>query len=254
MKLATLGIVVVGTLLCSGCVTEGVTPLQPAPAREQAEANLALGIGYIQEERPDLAIEALGRAIDLQPRLADAHSLIGIAYDQTGSFDLADDHHRRAVQLAPSNADIQNRYAVFLCRRNRWQDAEPYFNRAVSTDNASRLTITLNAARCARGAEDFEAAGGYFRSALELDPANVDALRGAMDVSIRSSNFINGRAFWQRLERVAAIQAEDLLSCYVIEVELRDQAAAQICANRLRQEFPGSPVLNQLRELERDAG
>ena len=255
MRFETLAITVVGAFLGAGCVTEGVNTMEPASEREQAEANLALGIGYLQEERPDLAIEALERAISLQPRMADAHSMIALAYDQTRAFGLAEEHHRRATDLAPGNADVQNGYAVFLCLRNRWEDAEPYFDRAIAAaNNVSPITVMNNAAACARGAEDFDAAGRFFRAALEIDPLNVEALRGAMNVSIRSANFISGRAFWQRLNRVTSLQAEDLLSCYVIEVELRDQAAAQTCASRLRQEFPGSPVLNQLSELERNAG
>ena len=255
MKLATLGITVVGALLGAGCVTEGVSTMEPASDEEQAEANLALGIGYIQEERPDLAIEALERSIALQPRMAVAHSMIALAYDQTQAYSLAEEHHRRATQLASGNADVQNGYAVFLCRRNRWEDAEPYFDRAIAvSNNVSPINVMMNAAACARGAEDFDAAARFFRAALDVDPLNVEALRGAMNVSIRSANFISGRAFWQRLDRATSLQAEDLLSCYVIEVELRDQTAAQSCASRLRQEFPGSPVLNQLRELERNAG
>lgn len=255
MKLARLGIgSVVAALSVAGCVTEGVTPIQPASTEEQLEVNLALGVGYLQEERPDLAIEALLRAIDIDPRSADAHSTIAVAYYQEGSIELAEQHHRRATQLAPRDADTQTRYAVFLCLQDRWRDADSYFQRAVdASPRNARTQILLNAATCARSASDLDGVERHLRAVLDIDTANVDALRGMVDVSIRTENFISGRGFWQRLERIAQVQPEDLLSCYMIESELGAAAAAQDCANRLRQEFPGSPALRRLRELEEDA-
>jgi len=255
MKLATLSTLILVALLNAGCVTEGAVALEPASEEVQAEINLALGVGYLQEERPDLAVQALRRAIEAEPRHSNAHSMLAIAYDQTGSIELAEEHHRRASQLAPRDANIQDRHAVFLCLRDRWPDAEPYFQRAVDASSASfQSGIMLNAATCARGAGDIESAEGYFRRMLGVDGQSVVALRGLVDVSIRSSNFLQGRAFWQRLERTAAIEANDLLLCYVIERQLDSEPSAEACANRLQQEFPGSPAVSQLRELERDGG
>ncbi len=255
MKIAPVSILIAATIALSGCVTEGSIAPEPASEAEQAEANLALGIGYLREQRPDLAIDALQRAIDIQPRLADAHRTIAIAYDQTEEFDLAEQHHRRATQLAPRDADTQNGYAVFLCRQNRWDDAEPFFERAIDALRGSAvLTPVMNAATCSLSAGDLEATEAYLRRALDTDGSNVAALRGMVDVSIRTANYFQGRAFWQRLERSAQIQAEDLLSCYVIERQLNSEEAATACATRLEREFPGSPVLSQLRDFERDGG
>lgn len=254
MRIATLGTIAIFALLNTGCVTEGIDSVEPASREEQAEANLALGIGYLRENRPDLAIDALLRAVEVQPRSADVHRTLAIAYDQTGSPALAEDHHRQAANLAPRNAEAQNGYAVYLCRQNRWQDAESYFVRAIDISGATAgQTVMMNAARCARGAGDFEAADRFFRAALDVDPINADALRGMIDISIRTGNYSSGRAFWQRLESTSSVQASDLLACYVIERELSDSVAARDCADRLRDEFPGTPEISRLRELERNA-
>lgn len=256
MNLARLGFVsIAASLICSGCVTEGGSERQPASTQEQLQVNLALGVGYLREDRPDLAVEALQRAIALDPRSADAQSAIAIGYDQQGKVEQAEEHHRRATQLAPRDADIQNAYAVFLCRQNRWSDADPYFQKAVEdSDRNDRIPILVNAASCARGASDLDGVERNLRAVLDIDAVNVVALRGMMDVAIRTSNFISGRAFWQRLERVAQVQPDDLLGCYVIERQLGDTPAAQTCADRLSREFPNSPALTQLRQLERNAG
>jgi type IV pilus assembly protein PilF len=251
MRLATLSALVFGAVLNVGCVTEGVVRSQPASDEEQSQANLALGASYVREGRADLAVDPLLRAIEAEPRNSEAHSVLAIAYDQTGSTDLAEEHHRRAAQLAPRSADIQNRFAVYLCRQNRWTDAAPSFRLAIdASERAASLPTIINAASCARGAGDLEAAESFFREALDVDARNADALRGMVETSIRQSDYIQGRAFWQRLESSIPLRAEDLLSCYIIETAMNATAAAEACAERMPQEFPGSPVLPQLRRLQ----
>ena len=254
MRIATLVTIIVFSWGNSACVTEGEVQMAPASDAEQANANLALGIGYLQEERPDLAVEALVRAVDADPRSADAHSVLAVAYDQTESFTLAEEHHRRAAQLAPRSFNTQNSIAVFLCRRNRWPEAEPFFDRAISVSEGPAATTAMkNAADCARGNGDLESAERFFRAVLDVNGRDAVALRGMMDVSIRSGNFSTGRAFWQRLESSVSVLPGDLLGCYVIEKGLQDDSAARNCADRLREEFPGSPEYARVRELERNA-
>lgn len=251
MRLATLCVLVISAVLNASCVTEGEVRAQPASDDEQSEVNLALGAGYLREGRADLAVDPLLRAVEARPRNAEAHSVLAIAYDQTGSSNLAEQHHQRAAQLAPNSPDIQNRFAVFLCRQNRWADAQPSFRRAIdASERAASLLTIINAASCARGAGDLEGAESYFREALDVDARNVEALRGMVEISIRQTDYIQGRAFWQRLEANIPLRAEDLLSCYIIETEMNSTAAAQACAERMPEEFPGSPVLPQLRRLQ----
>lgn len=255
MKSVTTFLVPVSLLLIGGCVTEGVPVAEPASDEVAARANIDLAVGYIEQGRPELAIPIAERALELEPRSTDAHSTIAVAYDMTGDSELAEEHHRRATQLAPSDANTQNSFAVFLCRQNRWQEAAPYFQRAVA--NAGRespVSFLNNAGTCALAGGDLAAAEAQFRAALDFEAANVVALRGMVDVSIRGENYLPGRAFWQRLERSAPLLAPDLLSCYVIETGLGDNTAAGECAQRLQREFPGSPALRQLRNLEQNAG
>ena len=253
MRFAALVAALLAALATAGCVTEGELIAQPASDEEAAQSNLALGVRYLQENRADLAISALERAIELQPRNADAQSTLAVAYGLTGEVELAEQHHRRAAQLAPNEPNTQNRFAVFLCLQNRWRDAEPYFRRAIQNSPPSNpVSIMNNAGNCAMTAGDTSAAEGFFRDALAIEAANVDSLRGMVDLSIATEDFLPARGFWQRLERATTLRAEDYVDCYRIEAELRDQSAAQSCADRMQREFPGSPALRLLRELQRD--
>jgi type IV pilus assembly protein PilF len=199
-------------------------------------------------------VDALERAVDLNPRLATAHSALALAYDQLGEPEQAEDHHRRATSVDPGNADVQNSYAVFLCRQNRWSDAERYFARAVQDDRyALRATASVNAANCARGANDLAKAEQYYRGALEIDPANTDAMAGMIELAVRNENYLQARAFIQRLFLTAPPTSYHLLVCYMVEQRLGDTAAADSCARQLRSGFPNSAEAIRLRELERNA-
>ena len=248
-------ILVVTVALASACVTEGPRPIEPASDEDAAQANLNLGVGYLQQGRADAAVDALERALELNPRLVDAHSTVALAYDELGDTEEAESHHRRAIQIDPNNPDVENRYAVFLCRHARWTDAERYFDKAINNPRYTNRTLALvNAGTCARSANDLDAAEENFRAALEDDPANVGALEGMVDLSIRTGNYLQGRAFVQRLFAATRPQPAHLLMCYVVESELGDARAANDCATDLRTRFPDAPEIGRLTELQDDGG
>jgi len=253
MKASRLITLIAMTAL-SGCVTTTTGPREQSD-EEAAAANLNLGIGYLRQGRPDAAVEALERAVDLNPRSADAHSTLALAYDQLREPDRAEDHHRRATQLDVSNAAAQNSYAVFLCRQNRWAEAERFFARAAENSRyATPAAALTNAGNCARDANDIEKAEQNYRAALAIDPAFADALNGMIELSVDNENYLQARAFIQRLFTASTPTARQLWLCVFVERQLGDRAAAENCARQLRTNFPNSSELAALRELERNAG
>ena len=236
----------------SACVSTG-SRQQPSD-NQAAVANMNLGIGYLRQGRPDAAVEALERAVDLNPRLANAHSALALAYDQLDEVSQAESHHRRATQIDPGNADVQNSYAVFLCRQGRWADAERYFERALDDESSELRAATLvNAGNCARNANELAKAEENYRAALAIDASNTNAMAGMVEVAVRNENFLQARAFIQRLFVTSRPTSYHLLVCYEVESRLGDTAAADSCARQLRGSFPNSTEAIRLRELERNA-
>lgn len=245
-------VVALAAIPLSACVTTSSAP--ETSDEEAAVANMNVGVGYLRQGRADAAITALERAIDLDPRLASAHTALALAYDQIGEADRAEEHHRRAAQLDPSDADIQNSYAVFLCRQNRWADAERYFERAVEDERyALRATAYVNAGNCARGANELAKAEENYRAALEIDESNTGAMAGMVELAVQNENYLQARAFIQRLFVTSQPTSYHLLVCYMVEQRLGDAPAADSCARQLRSGFPNSVEAIRLRELERNA-
>jgi type IV pilus assembly protein PilF len=243
---------IVAIACCVGLLSACTTVSEPARPRaassaDAATANLTVGATYIREGRPDLAVEALLRAIRLDPKLADAHSTIAIAYDQLGDTELAEEHYRRATEVDSSNGAAANSYGVFLCRQNRWTDAERYFRRAVESSRYATPDVAyVNAGVCARNAGDVEAAESNFRAALTRNNTSPDALTGLMDLSFESGDYLRARAFMQRYTDVHGPSPYVLSMCIRIENALDNPNEAENCAAQLRSRFPESPEAARL--------
>ena len=242
-------------LFCQGCVTTvtSTTISESASDEEAATANLNLGVAYYREGRLELALERLESALRQNPRLADAHSTIALVYDQLGEIDEAEGHYRRATQLEPGNPGAANSYAVFLCRNERWNDAERQFMRAAQNPRyATPEAAFTNAGICARDSGDNAAAERYFREALARNPGYPDALFNLTQLSFENESFMQARAFAQRYLESAPENPQMFWLCFRVERALGNDADAQRCATRLRERFPESAEMAQLDQLERD--
>ena len=237
------------TLLLQACVS---TPSSErlTPTEDAAVANMNLGAGYLRQGRLDLAIERLERALKQDPRLAEAHTTIALAYDQLGSLEDAEEHYKRATQLEPNNAASANAYAVFLCNReNRWTQAEPYFKRAAENPTYATPEVAYtNAGVCARDSGRMDKAEEYFRAALTRKPTFPDALAGMIELSYAQKKYLQARGFMQRYVDVQQPDAPLLWICFNVEQELKNQSAADRCADQLRTRFPQSPEVAQLQQ------
>lgn len=80
------------------------------------------------------AVQAYGRAIDADPRFADAHVNLGRLYAEEGNRKAADRHYRYAVTLEPSNALAWFNWGVLLQQQGRSDDAIDAYRAAVRFD------------------------------------------------------------------------------------------------------------------------
>lgn len=239
--------------LGQGCVTTTSTVGGTTPD-EAANANLNLGVAYLRQGSPNLALEALERALEYNPRLGAAHSTIAIVYEQLDDPEAAEEHYRRATQLGPNDGTASNAYAVFLCRNGRWDEAQRFFQRAADNPRYATPEAALtNAGVCARSTGgDVETAERYFREALSHNPGFPDALYNMADLSYQAQDYLAARAFTQRYLGTPARNPEVLLLCVQVERRLDAPDAADRCAAQLRRGFPNSAEVAQLNAMERD--
>lgn len=245
-----ISVAILALSLIQGCVT--TTPSVNAVLPDEAALrNLDLGVAYMRQGRPDLALSSLREALEFNPRLAPAHSMVALVYEQLDDPEAAEEHYRRATQLAPDDGAAANSFAVFLCRGDRWEEAERHFRRAADSSSYGTPAVALtNAGVCARTAGELADAERYFREALERDAVSADALYHMADLTFQTEDFLSSRAFTQRYLASTASNPAVLLICVQVERRLGADAAAQRCAEQLRSGFPNSAEVRQLNALE----
>ena len=121
------------------------------------------------------AKQAAGRALEIEPTLAEAHTSLGVvSFYHDWNWEAADRALRRAVTADPDYAYGQNFLGVFLGAMGRFDEGLTATRRAEDLDPLSTLNAT-NTGLVLYFAHRFEDAVKQFQRALELDAAYFTA-------------------------------------------------------------------------------
>ncbi len=204
-----------------------------------ADANAALGLGYMRQGNYAEALRKLKKALRQDPDSVRAHHYIAELYNRLDEPELADKHFTRALRLSPRDAALRNNYGVFLCTQKRYAEAEKQFQ-VVFRDPLyeGRAESYENAALCALYAGDDEKAEGYFHAALKLNPRLPKSLFELARINYRKQRYLSARAYLQRYEAVAPAVAESLWLGFRIEKAKGNEEAAAEYGRRLEQSYP----------------
>lgn len=228
--------------LLGACVSSTTgPPKSAADDKEAAAIYFQLGIQYSSRGNYELAQDRLLLSVELDPSRAIVWSTLATTYEQLGNLRLAEESHDKALKTGPRNFDVQNRYAVFLCRQRRFDDAEKQFERSISarTNDFPELMMT-NAGVCMSQKPDYAKAESYFRRALERRPNYPEALLQMALLKHQTADDLTARAFLQRYRIANPASPGVLYLCVLIEDVLGDQKASRECMTELLRDFPGS--------------
>lgn len=232
-------------IMLGGCNQTNVRPDDEKSS--SAEANMELGILYMREGKKAVALELLQKAISQDPGLAEAHNAIAVLYENLGETDKADEHFRRAISIDPKNSQAHNNYGGFLCRNQRWDDAEESFLKAAANPLYETPEVAYtNAGICANSAKDVAKAEEYWRKALEANPRFPAALLQMARLSVARKDYMRSRAYLQRLHELVKPNAESLWLGVQTERALGDRNAEASYSMLLKNGFPDSPQAKQL--------
>lgn len=236
----------------AGCVSTETTTRTSEPSDDAGDQNYQLGAQYFRNGNYDLARARLERAIELDPRNANAYSLLALTFVEIGNHRLANENFSRAVRLAPGNKDVRNAYAVYLCQQRNFDDAMEQFDRAINVrDNDTRWIEMTNAGVCVAQRPDLALAEQYFRQALQLRPTFGEALIQMAALKHRTEDNLTARAFLQRYLAANPPSAPVLYLAVQIETVLDDDRAATDYMNELLRDFPDSAEARLM--LQQDA-
>lgn len=240
-------------ILLTGCSSIEKYKAEQARNERLVETQVQLGVGYYEQGNLEVALEKLKMAIEVQPEYAPAHSAIALVYKDMRLFELADEHYRKAISLSPDEGGTYNNYGVFLCQRNRPEEAEKYFLKAVNLPLYRTPELAYeNAGACIRRIPDTKKAEAYLNRALELNPQLPTALINMAEIRFEQDRFLSSRGFLQRYEAISSHSAQSLWLGIRVERKLGDKNAEAVYKKQLQSNFPKSRqfqmMLNSLEE------
>jgi type IV pilus assembly protein PilF len=250
MKRAQRALILGLSLVLIACAGGVSRPSKRSDNQKAAEIQVQLGSGYMQRGMLDLAMERLQRAVQLDPRSAMAHSMLGVLYEQINDKTNAELHYSKSVNLPGSVGSVSNNFGQFLCRYNRFDEADAQFQTALQDPfYPSHEVAATNAGFCALRAKRLEDAERYLRSALERKPDFAAALLPMAEVLAERQQFMSARAFLQRYEATGEAESAAMLDLGVrIETALNDPRAATDYRERLLRNFASSPEARRYKE------
>ena len=172
--------------------------LNPSDAAPHYGVSLALArLGADPAER----IEALDKAVALDPDFAQAHNDLGILHMEGGRFIEAERVLRAAVAVNPQFAEAHNNLGVLYAKLGRNSEAERLFRRAAE-DDPGYASAYVNHGLTLAALDRWEPAERSLRKAEELLPDDLKVLAGLGMLFMRTNR---AEEALTRLHRIAEL-------------------------------------------------
>ncbi len=142
----------------------------------RAEAYYLLGVSYLQEQNPTLALKEFLQAEQINADDADLQAALGQAYQLKKAYPEAEAHYLRSLKLSRDNPQVQNNLGALYLDMQRWDQAIRYFRLASGNLLFTRQVVALTGLGYAYYQKgDYLEAVSAFKNALAQDPHYAQA-------------------------------------------------------------------------------
>jgi type IV pilus assembly protein PilF len=238
-------------LWLSACTTttevngKQVANADPAPAdgdpKRRVAIRLQLASNYYQQRNYNVALEELGRVLQIEPDNAAAHGLRGLIYLDLDDRAQAEASFSRAITLTPDNAELNNNYGWFLCRTGREREAIVYFQKAGATQLYQTPALAYrNAGICLMQVRDYSAAEQNLKRAFELDAADLTTKFHLTRAYIALRQIERARFYHGLFEKELGETSETIWLSMRIARASGDVRSERQFADELRRRYPNS--------------
>jgi predicted O-linked N-acetylglucosamine transferase (SPINDLY family) len=194
-----------GVVLCeTGRIPEAIQYLERAIAVEANPKYLTnLGAAYRLQGRLDMAAEAFGRILEIDPNYADARLNLALILMDVGIYSEAMGLLNEAVRVGPDNPRLRGAFSWLLLRLHRPKESLVHATRGVElAPDSATAHQRLGDALDANG--DKTGAIASYRRAVQLDPSNHRAHSDAIIAMLSHPEYDAQKLFlaareWARL-------------------------------------------------------
>jgi type IV pilus assembly protein PilF len=250
MKITVL-FVLMGIFLLAGCGAQPTVPVSQRTdsstsdtdddARGRARIHTDLAANYLEIRNLGVALDEAGIAQRADPGYGPAYNVAGLIYIELKDDRMAEESFRQALRVNARDSDANNNYGTFLCQRKREAEGIKHFLLAISDPLYQYPDRSyINAGVCARRVDDLASAESYFRSALKVQPNQVQALYQLADMAYSRAQYAEARSFLTRLIPVSAGSPEILWLMLRTERRLGDGNSVDSLGHQLRTNYPES--------------
>lgn len=212
-------------------------------ADRRARVRLELAGAYFGRGQNATALDEVKLALAAKPDLPEALNLRGLIYAAMGEPRLAEDSFRRALQVDPRDADAMHNLGFFLCQERRYAEAEQQFRGALAQPqyrDTARTLLALGVCQ-ARDNRMVEAEGTLSR-AYEADPSSPVTGYNLADVLYRRGELERARFYLRRINaQPDQSNAQTLWLALRVERRLGNTPLVLQLGDQLRGRFPQSP-------------
>ena len=219
-----------------------VTASDEPDAQKRARARMELASAYFSRGQTTTALDQVKQAISADPTYGQAFNLRGLIYASLGEEALSLESFQRALQLNPRDADAMHNYGFYLCRLKRYDEAAALFDRALAVAQYQGAARTLLAQGvCQAYAGKLAESEASLLRANELDPGNPVTLTNLAEVLYRRGDYERARFHIRRVNAQSAVSnAQTLWLAARIEHKIGNEQGALDFAKQLRNRFPDS--------------
>ncbi len=218
--------VLAGSLLLAGCATSGQAVRSDAnPAA--VEAYTQLGVAYLERDNLTRALNALDRALELNPRHPEALQALALVYQQQGESELANRYFEQALDAEPSFTRARNNYAAFLYQQEQFPQACEQLERASQdAQYANRAQLFTNLGQCYLAIDELDKARERLQRAQSIDPRNPRGYLMLAELEISQGNYDQAWAPLQNYLQLAGPEPAALELAIDVALARGDDAAA----------------------------
>jgi type IV pilus assembly protein PilF len=228
--------------LCLMLLLAGCAALAAAVENRAADANLRLGVAYLQQGNLATAKEKLERALALAPNDVEVLTAMALLYGRLGDPGKADSSFRAALRIAPKDPELANNYGVYLCDHGRQEEGVKRFEQAANDPlYAAPWRAYTNAGVCLRSAKQDAAAERAFLHALELRPKYSEAVYQMASLELAQKKATAAAARVESFVVSNGGRPDMLLLGWLSMCEAKDKIGVVKMARRLQELWPDSP-------------
>jgi len=191
--------VMLGFCWClAGCITTMDKPKAQADTEQALEANIKLGMTYLQQNKREGAVRSFTKALELDKNSAEAYLGMALIHQLNGEVKESEASFKKALKsrIDFSRASIEFSYARLLLEQQRIDEAMKYFQAAGGDFSyPGRPEAMLNVGRCALILDDKIRAKGAFEHSLNLDPRQAQAALELAEMAFNERNYSEAKRY-----------------------------------------------------------